>query len=158
MMHRGSTQKIFTAPAVIVHAQNVQQRRFTCAGRTHYRDKVAFLDFQVDVAQYVKKLLLRQGIRAFQILKFDHIVYSARNAWTGSTHVARLAGNHVAISAAIVRTSGATVNAIGSSAPTPYRIPLKIFAVAMASNRPMASPLINMMEPSHIIIRNTAPA
>src|SRR5436190_22599165 len=74
MMHRGSTQKIFTAPAVIVHPENVQQCRFTCAGRTHYRDEIAFLDLQVDVAQDVKKLLLRQGIGAFQIRKFDHTV------------------------------------------------------------------------------------
>ena len=57
---------------MIVHAQDVQQRRFARAGRPHDRDKVAFLDIQVDVAQDVKKLLFCQGITAFQIFKFDH--------------------------------------------------------------------------------------
>ena len=59
MMHRGFAQEIFAAPAVIVHAQDVQERRFTRAGRSHDGDKIAFPDFQIDVAQDVKKLLLR---------------------------------------------------------------------------------------------------
>jgi hypothetical protein len=44
--------------------------------------------------------------------------YSVRNASIGFTWVARRAGNHVAMSAATARTSGAIVKAIGSSAPT----------------------------------------
>ena len=57
---------------MIVHAQDVQQRRFTGAGWTHHGNEVPFADFQVDVAQDVKKLLLRQEIRAFETFKFDH--------------------------------------------------------------------------------------
>src|SRR5439155_1621265 len=60
MMRCSSVEKVFTGPAVIVHSQNVQQRRFACAGRTHDRDEVAFLNLQIDLAQNVKELFLRQ--------------------------------------------------------------------------------------------------
>src|SRR5438034_5686042 len=72
MMHGGFAQKIFTAPAVVVHSENVQQRRFACARRPHDRDKVAFLNVQIDLAQDVKKLLLPERITAFQIFQFNH--------------------------------------------------------------------------------------
>src|SRR5437762_7788731 len=69
-----------TGPAVIVHSQNVQQRRFACAGRTHDRDEVAFLNLQIDLAQNVKELFLRQRIAAFDVLKLNHIGAFIRNA------------------------------------------------------------------------------
>src|ERR1700757_2383309 len=72
MMHRGFIQKIFAEPAVIVHPEDVQQRRFACTGWPHYRYKVTLLDVQIDLAQDVKKLLLRERITAFQISKLDH--------------------------------------------------------------------------------------
>src|SRR5438067_553251 len=72
MMNRGFAQKIFTAPAVVVHSKNMQQRGFACARRPHYRDKVALLNVQIDLAQDVKKLLPPERITAFQILKLDH--------------------------------------------------------------------------------------
>ena len=74
----------------------------------------------------------------------------------GFTRVARLAGNHVAIRAAAARTSGAAVNATGSSALTSYKIPLKALAVAIESNSPITIPLSNMIEPSRMIILRTA--
>ena len=58
MMHSRFVQKVFALPAVIVHPENVQQRRFTCARRTHDRNKFAFGDVQIDIAQDVEKLLL----------------------------------------------------------------------------------------------------
>jgi hypothetical protein len=73
MMHRGFMQKIFTAPCVIVHSENMQQCRFARAGRPHHGDEVAFLDFQVDVAQNVKKLFLRKRITPFEIAQFNHL-------------------------------------------------------------------------------------
>src|SRR5206468_6764583 len=104
MMNRGFAQKIFTAPAVVVHSENVQQRGFACARRPHDRDKVAFLNVQIDLAQDVKKLLLRQRIAAFQISKLDHckirnFVHSTRRASIGSTRLARRAGRKQAINA-----------------------------------------------------------
>src|SRR6266480_4793337 len=72
MMDWRFAQKIFTAPTVIVHPENVQQRRFACAGRAHNRDEVAFLNLQIDLAQDVKELFLRQRIAAFDVLKLNH--------------------------------------------------------------------------------------
>ena len=66
----------------------MQQRRFASAGRAHDRDEVAVLDLEVDVAQDVKKLLLRQGIKAFEIFEFDHdgsAVVTKRNHRIGAT-------------------------------------------------------------------------
>src|SRR6266513_2639032 len=101
MMHLGFIEKIFTAPAVVVHPEDVQERRLPSARWTHDRNEVAFLDIQIDLAQDVAN------------------VYSACNAWTGFTRVARLAGSHMATNAARVSTAGATVKAIGSRAPIP---------------------------------------
>src|SRR5207247_4945485 len=56
MMHCGFAEEIFTAPGVIVHAQNMQQRRFACARRTHDRDKISLRNLENDLAQNVKKL------------------------------------------------------------------------------------------------------
>src|SRR5205823_11437695 len=72
MMNGGFAQKILTAPAVVVHSENVQQRGFACARGPHHRDKIAFFNIQIDVAQDVKKLLLSERITAFQISKLDH--------------------------------------------------------------------------------------
>ena len=57
---------------MIVHAENVQERRFARAGRTHDGNEVAFVDFEIDVAQDVKELPFRERINAFEILEFNH--------------------------------------------------------------------------------------
>jgi hypothetical protein len=62
---------------VIVHAEDVQQRGFARAGRSHHGDEIAFLNLQVNVAQDVKKLLLCQRIRTFEIFEFDHVKWIA---------------------------------------------------------------------------------
>src|SRR6266480_5355172 len=72
MMHCGFAEKVFTRPTMIVHSQNVQQRRFTGAGRTHNRHEITFLNLEIDVAQNVKELFLRQRIAAFDVLKLNH--------------------------------------------------------------------------------------
>src|SRR6266566_6212491 len=41
MMQRGLIEKIFAGPSVIVHAENVQKRRFTRPRRSHHRNKIA---------------------------------------------------------------------------------------------------------------------
>ena len=72
MMHRGSIQKKFAAPAVIVHPENVQQRRFARARRAHDRNEFAFSHIEIDVAQDIKHLPFRERINAFEMAKFDH--------------------------------------------------------------------------------------
>jgi len=72
MMNRGFAQKKFAAPAVVVHSENMQQRRFACARGPHHRDKIALFNIQIDVAQDVKKFLLPERITAFQIFQFNH--------------------------------------------------------------------------------------
>ena len=71
-MHLGFIEKIFTAPAVVVHPEDVQERRLPSARWTHDRNEVAFLDIQIDLAQDVEKFLLPERITAFQILETDH--------------------------------------------------------------------------------------
>ena len=72
MVNGGLVEKIFSAPAVIVHSENVEQRRFARAGRPHHRNELAFGNFNVDVAQDVEKFSFRQRIRALEIVKSDH--------------------------------------------------------------------------------------
>src|SRR5262249_4154231 len=158
MMNGSFVQRIFALPTVVVHSENVQKRRFTSARRTHDRNKFAFGDVQIDIAQDIEKFLLPQRVPAFEIFKSDHTGhYSVRSACIGFTRVARLAGNHVAIRAAAARTRGAAVNATGSSAPTSYKIPLRALAVAIESNSPITTPLTSMIDPSRMIILRTAP-
>ena len=57
MMNGRFVQKVFALPAVIVHPENVQERRFTCARRAHDRNKFAFGDIQIDIAKDIEKLL-----------------------------------------------------------------------------------------------------
>ena len=85
MMNGCLVQKIFATPAVIVHAENVEQRRFAGAGRAHDRNEFAFGDFDVDVAQDVEKFSVSERITAFEIFKSNHGGYSVRNAWIGLT-------------------------------------------------------------------------
>src|SRR5206468_6457741 len=72
MMNRGFAQKKLAAPAVVVHSENVQQRRFACARGPHHRDKIALFNIQIDAAQDVKKFLLPERVTAFQIFQFNH--------------------------------------------------------------------------------------
>src|SRR5262245_7235490 len=58
MMHCGFAQRIFALPAVVVHPENVQQRRFTGARWPHDRNEFAFGDVQIDITQDVEEFLL----------------------------------------------------------------------------------------------------
>src|SRR5437660_3638452 len=73
MVNGGVMEKIFSHPAVIMHSENVKQGGFPSAGRTHHRNKLPLGDFDVDVAEDVKKFSLRQRIRAFEVVKSDHL-------------------------------------------------------------------------------------
>src|SRR5207302_8214167 len=55
MMNRGLVEKIFAAPTVVVHSEDVKQRRFSGAGGSHHRDEFAFGDPDVHVAQNIKE-------------------------------------------------------------------------------------------------------
>jgi|ERR1017187_5517933 hypothetical protein len=76
LMHRGLAKKVFATPGVIVHAENVEKRRFPGAGRAHDGNEFPFREIEIDIAQDVKEFALRQRINAFQFSKFNHI---ARN-------------------------------------------------------------------------------
>src|SRR5437764_1275161 len=91
MMNSGVVEKIFTAPAVIVHSENVKQRRFSGARWPHHRNELALRNFEVDVAQYEKEFPFRQRIRTFEIVKLDHHALWL-SAIIGSARVARSAG------------------------------------------------------------------
>src|SRR5437867_9305251 len=72
MMDRGVIEKIFTGPSVIVHSEDVKQRRFAGAGRPHHRDELALRNFDLDVAQDVKKLPMPQRVISLKIPEPDH--------------------------------------------------------------------------------------
>src|SRR5688572_9571973 len=55
-MDRVFLEEIFAGPGVVVHPEDVEQRRFAGAGRPHDGNEVAFVNLQVDVAQDVKEL------------------------------------------------------------------------------------------------------
>ena len=71
-MDRVFVEEIFAGPGVIVHPEDVEQRRFAGAGRPHDGNEVAFVDLQVDVAQDVKEFALRERVEAFEVFELDH--------------------------------------------------------------------------------------
>ena len=71
MMNRDTHQKIFARPGVIVHAENMQQRRFSGAGRSHDGNEIALLDLEIDVAQDVEELLFPERIDALDVLRVE---------------------------------------------------------------------------------------
>jgi hypothetical protein len=67
-------EEIFAAPGVIVHAEDVEERRLTGAGRAHDGNEVAFVHLQVDVAEDVKEFALRERVKTFEVFMFNHVV------------------------------------------------------------------------------------
>src|SRR5437879_11269975 len=72
MMNGRFVEEIFATPAVVVHSEDMEQGRFPGAGWSHHRNEFAFRDFDVDIAQNIKKLSVRERITAFEIVKADH--------------------------------------------------------------------------------------
>src|SRR5207237_10548736 len=72
MMDGRLVEKIFAIPAVVVHSEDMEQGRFPGAGWSHHRNEFAFRDFDVDIAQNIKKLSVRERITAFEIVKADN--------------------------------------------------------------------------------------
>src|SRR5205814_3001072 len=72
MVNGGLVEQIFSAPAMIVHSENVEQRRFARAGRPHHRNELALPNFDVDIAQNVKKLSVPQRVVSLKIPEPDH--------------------------------------------------------------------------------------
>ena len=62
----------FAAPSMIVHAEDVEERRFPGARRPHDGNEIAFVYFQVDVAKDVKEFALRERIKTFEVFERDH--------------------------------------------------------------------------------------
>ena len=86
-MHGRVIEKVLTGPAVIVHAEDMQQGRFAGSRRTHYGDEIAFGYVEIDVAQDVKRLPMPQWITAFEVAKANHVMWES--AIIGSARVAR---------------------------------------------------------------------
>src|SRR5437660_9148116 len=61
-MHRGLIEKVFAAPSVIVHAENVQEGRFARPRWAHHRNKIAGRNIKIDVAQDIKHLAASERI------------------------------------------------------------------------------------------------
>src|SRR5262249_16848525 len=91
VMNRRLLEKIFAGPAVIVHSENVEQRRFAGARRPHHRNELALRNFDIDVAQDVEEFSLRQRITAFETLELNHQALWL-SAIIGPARVARSAG------------------------------------------------------------------
>ena len=72
MMNGRIVEEIFAGPTVIVHSEDVEQRRFAGAGRPHHRNEFAFRDFDIDVAQNVKEFSFRQRKTRSRIVKSNH--------------------------------------------------------------------------------------
>ena len=81
--------------------------------------------------------------------------HSVRSAAIGLIRVARRAGSQVASNAAIASTTGASVNANGSSELTSKRMLLAIFPVPRARRSPSARPAATIAKPSRRIIHWT---
>ena len=95
-MNGDAIQKIFAGPTVIVHSEDVQERRFPGAGRSHDGNEIALLHLEIDVAQNVKKLSFCERVNALDAMQSDkwihHDVYPWPSAIIGSARVARCAG------------------------------------------------------------------
>src|ERR1051326_4217410 len=89
-MHGHVIETVFTVPRVIVHAQDVKQRRLPRSGRTHDRNELSGLDVQIDASQHI---VLRHALREtfFDVAQTNHLtlaVARASCAWlTGGTPV-----------------------------------------------------------------------
>ena len=59
MMNGRLVEEIFAFPSVIVHSEDMKQRGFAGAGRSHHRDELALGDVDVDVAQDIKEFPMR---------------------------------------------------------------------------------------------------
>src|SRR6266446_2593682 len=66
------TEVVFAAPGMVVHAEDMKERRLARAGWAHDGNEVAFVYLQVNVAQDVKELSVRKRIKAFEVFKGDH--------------------------------------------------------------------------------------
>src|SRR6266404_5330231 len=75
VMNRRFVKEIFTAPTMIVHSENVEQRRFSGAGRTHYGDELAGRNVDCDIAQNIKEFPVAERVTAFQISEPDHTLW-----------------------------------------------------------------------------------
>jgi len=72
MVNSDIIEEVFTGPAMVMHAQDVKERRLTRSGGPHDRDKLAFLNLQIDVAEDIKESPLGQGVTAFNVAESDH--------------------------------------------------------------------------------------
>src|SRR6516162_778529 len=92
MMNGGVVEKIFARPAVVVHSENVKQRRFAGPRRPHDGNELALRNFDVDVTQHIKEFAVAEGITSFETFEPDHHHALWLSAIMGSARVARSAG------------------------------------------------------------------
>ena len=70
-MHGYLVELILASPRLVMHPEDVKQRRFPCSGRTHDRNKLAGLDVEIDSPQ---DIVLRDalGKRFVDVAQADH--------------------------------------------------------------------------------------
>jgi hypothetical protein len=71
LVHGFSHEKIFSLPRGVVEPEDVQERRFSGAGRSHDGKKIALVHFEVDVAESVVGAAFER-INAVDVAKGDH--------------------------------------------------------------------------------------
>ena len=70
-MHRLFAEPVFAGPLVVEQGEHIQQRGLSRARRTHDGDELAFLDGEINAAQYPG--LSRSGfVTAFDVFELDH--------------------------------------------------------------------------------------
>src|SRR5256714_15194448 len=71
-MHGDVVKTVLTAPRVIVHPNNMKQRRLPGSGRTHDRDELSGLDIQINAPQHIVLVhALREAL--FDVVQTDHL-------------------------------------------------------------------------------------
>src|SRR5436190_12524304 len=70
-MDRHIVEVKFAVPRLVVHADDMQQRRLTGAGRPHDRDELAHLDVEIDAPQHIV-LVYALREKFFDVAKADH--------------------------------------------------------------------------------------
>src|SRR5581483_5113052 len=137
-MDRLLHEVVLAGPRAVVHAEDVEERRFAGAGRSHDRHELAVLDVHVHAAQDVRASDA-VGIRLLDVPQADEHP-QVLNETTGSTRIARRAGRYAAASITATSATLTPANVAGSCGVTPNNKLSMIRVAASAPARPIARP------------------
>src|ERR1043166_5186230 len=91
---------VFAVPGLIMHANDVQQRRLPCPGRAHDGNELAGLDVEIDAPQHIV-LCHSLSKEFFDVAKTDH--------WTSVNPLSRSSCLASAISRRLAPASSSTI-------------------------------------------------